>query len=204
MNTTGSMNINKNDTGLALVITDKNEHFTFIKSALSGYFSGIIQLRSLGEAVMRTDQRHIGAVFAFLPFTDGRSVDEAVNFAEKRTAPLCILVSAELYPDTVYRVKGRYAFVLSWPVQAGILVQTANILASSGAYVARISAERDRLQDKLTDMSVINRAKLLLVEKKRYTEEQAHHALEKAAMDRGISKRKAAEYVLRAFTIEGK
>ena len=199
MNSHGVSNAHKNDAGAALVITDKNDQFSLLKNTLSGLFSDMIQVRSLGEAVMKTANRQVGAVFAFMPFTDGKSIDDAAGFAEKRFVPLCVFVGTELYPETAYRMKGRYAFVLSYPIQAGMLIQTANILISSRIYVSRLSAERDSLQDKLTDMSVINRAKLLLVEKRRYTEEQAHHALEKAAMDRGISKRKAAEAVLHAL-----
>ena len=111
MNSHGISNAHKNDAGAALVITDKSDQFSLLKNTLSGLFSDMIQVRSLGEAVMKTANRQVGAVFAFMPFTDGKSIDDAAGFAEKRSVPLCVFVGSELYPETAYRMKGRYAFV---------------------------------------------------------------------------------------------
>ena len=50
-------------------------------------------------------------------------------------------------------------------------------------------------------MRVVNRAKCLLIEKKQMTEEEAHHYLEKLAMDACITKREAATDIIRRLEL---
>ncbi len=55
------------------------------------------------------------------------------------------------------------------------------------------------LQDKMADIRTINRAKLLLIEQLKMNEQEAHHYIEKQAMNLRASKREIAENIIRTY-----
>ena len=62
-----------------------------------------------------------------------------------------------------------------------------------------ISQENQRLQIKLIDLRIVNRAKYALIQYLGMTEEQAHKYIEQQAMNQRISKRKAAENIIKTY-----
>jgi response regulator NasT len=48
----------------------------------------------------------------------------------------------------------------------------------------------------MEELRLVSKAKILLVEKKQMTEDEAHRFIGKQAMNRGISRRKIAEEIL--------
>ena len=55
------------------------------------------------------------------------------------------------------------------------------------------------LQEKMTDIRTINRAKWLLIEQLRMTESEAHYYIERQAMDTRLSRREVAENIIRSY-----
>jgi response regulator NasT len=48
----------------------------------------------------------------------------------------------------------------------------------------------------MEELRLVSKAKVLLVEKKKMTEDEAHRLIGKQAMDQGISRRRAAQRLL--------
>ena len=53
------------------------------------------------------------------------------------------------------------------------------------------------VEEKMEEIRLVSRAKLLLVEKKNMTEDEAHRYIGKEAMDHGVSRKKIAEALLK-------
>ena len=66
--------------------------------------------------------------------------------------------------------------------------------------LANAIPQAERMQQKLKDIRVIDKAKCLLIQYERLTEEEAHRAIEKQAMDRRVSRREVAERILEAYS----
>ena len=62
--------------------------------------------------------------------------------------------------------------------------------------VQTLSSQTIKLKTKMEEIHLINRAKLLLVEKAGMSEEEAHRYLEREAMDKGIKKTAVAGKVI--------
>lgn len=80
--------------------------------------------------------------------------------------------------------------------------QTAQTLWTLSSTKKRLTALRERnltLTRELDTLRLVARAKALLIQNLRMTEPQAHHFIEKQAMDRRVSKRQVAEGVLSAY-----
>ena len=59
--------------------------------------------------------------------------------------------------------------------------------------------ELARLRKSLSEIRIITRAKIHLMQAKQMTEEEAHYYLEKEAMDRSLSKKEVAEEILQSL-----
>ena len=62
----------------------------------------------------------------------------------------------------------------------------------------RLIKKNEELARALTDLKIITKAKFLLMEKNGMSEENAHHFIERSAMDQRLSKRYVAEAVISA------
>ena len=63
----------------------------------------------------------------------------------------------------------------------------------------RAEDEKAALSAKIEELRLINRAKCVLIDQLRMSEADAHHYIEKQAMDRCISRRAMAEKILSAY-----
>ena len=61
--------------------------------------------------------------------------------------------------------------------------------------------ENERLQKKYEELKIVDRAKCLLIEHMRITEEEAHRVLEKEAMNTRISRVRVAKQVIERFEL---
>ncbi|MFR4008733.1 MAG: ANTAR domain-containing response regulator [Christensenellales bacterium] len=59
-----------------------------------------------------------------------------------------------------------------------------------------LQSENDRLQKKIMEIRLVDRAKCLLIENRGMTETEAHRYVEKQAMDLRITRREVAERIL--------
>lgn len=55
------------------------------------------------------------------------------------------------------------------------------------------------LREKMEDIRMVNRAKWLLIENLNMTEKDAHHYIEKQAMDTRFTRREVAENIVRTY-----
>ena len=62
-----------------------------------------------------------------------------------------------------------------------------------------VESENKQLKSKIEEMKIINRAKLLLMQCLSMTEKQAHHYIEKQAMDMRTNKLTVAKQVIKTY-----
>lgn len=70
-----------------------------------------------------------------------------------------------------------------------------SLLSDSSFEIVKVSA----LSAKIEELRLINRAKCVLIDQLRMSEADAHHYIEKQAMNRCISRRAMAEKILSAY-----
>ncbi len=62
--------------------------------------------------------------------------------------------------------------------------------------------ETSRYQDQIREIRAVDRAKCLLIQYQQMTEKEAHHYIERRAMDRRCGKKEVAEEILRIYDLE--
>lgn len=89
--------------------------------------------------------------------------------------------------------------VLEKPLNRTLFVEAARILRTVRARTQRLRQENRKLAAKLEEARLVGRAKCALIQYRQLTEEEAHHYLERIAMDSRLPLREVARDILRTF-----
>ena len=126
-------------------------------------------------------------------------------------APLPDEVGHELCMDAVFLVKAAQAeqllaplneqgvLLLSKPFSNTLFVQVMHMAAASNHRLQRLRQENARLQDKISQIRLVSRAKCCLVEHAHLTEAEAHRRIEKLAMDTRRDRTEIAQEILDSY-----
>lgn len=94
-------------------------------------------------------------------------------------------------------------FVLAKPLARPQVEFALRLIRISRRRLAALQKQNARLLKRLDEARLVSQAKCALVRQTGMTEEAAHRAIEKRAMDARVSSREAAQEILRALAPEG-
>lgn len=89
--------------------------------------------------------------------------------------------------------------VLPKPISRQFFCQSLKLVAAARRRMLGLKNENTRLQKKIDDIRLVDRAKCVLIQYANFTEQQAHRYIEKKAMDQRVSRREVAEDILRTY-----
>ena len=132
------------------------------------------------------------------PLRDEFGTQLALNLSRDN---LCVimLVPAESFDAVCYKVEDEGILTLSKPVSRSGLLGAIKLLTAMRGKLRKLDRQNQALQEKMQDIRTVNRAKWLLIEIKRMTENEAHYYIEKQAMDMRLSRREVAENIIRTY-----
>ena len=130
------------------------------------------------------------------PLPDEFGHELALDIAERSSASILMMVPAEIYDDVMEQVTDYGILVISKPLPAGRLEIALRYLTAVLRRMHSLRKEVLTVGEKMEEIRITSRAKLVLVEREHMTEDDAHRFIGKYAMDHGISRRKAAEEIL--------
>ena len=93
----------------------------------------------------------------------------------------------------------RGVLVLPNDAPESLIVQTIRLLTAVRIQLEQMQHKTEKLEAKVADIRIINRAKLLLVQHLQMTETEAHKYIEKQAMDTSMRRRTIAENIIRTY-----
>ena len=153
---------------------------------------------SAGEVKRMLLETDVDLVILNAPLRDEFGTQLALNLSRDN---LCILmlVPAESFDAVCYKVEDEGILTLSKPVSRSGLLGAIKLLTAMRGKLRKLDRQNQALQEKMQDIRTVNRAKWLLIEIKRMTENEAHYYIEKQAMDMRLSRREVAENIIRTY-----
>lgn len=130
------------------------------------------------------------------PLQDEFGTNLAIDVCEKTTSGVLLFVKNDRYDEVNAKVAPFGVLTLSIPTSTRTMRQTIDLLCSIRERMRRLEKKNVRLEEKMSEIRVVNRAKWILIEHQMMTEEQAHRFIEKTAMDECITKRAVAEKII--------
>ena len=153
---------------------------------------------SAGEAKRMLLETDVDLVILNAPLRDEFGTQLALNLAQDNLCVL-MLVPAESFDAVCYKVEDEGILTLSKPVSRSGLLGAIKLLTAMRGKLRKLDRQNQALQEKMQDIRTVNRAKWMLIEINRMTENEAHYYIEKQAMDMRLSRREVAENIIRTY-----
>ena len=157
-----------------------------------------LRASSAGEVKRMLLETDVDLVILNAPLRDEFGTQLALNLAQDNLCVL-MLVPAESFDAVCYKVEDEGILTLSKPVSRSGLLGAIKLLTAMRGKLRKLDRQNQALQEKMQDIRTVNRAKWLLIEIKRMTENEAHYYIEKQAMDMRLSRREVAENIIRTY-----
>lgn len=184
-----------------LLVSASEKLNTAVSALLPGSdFWPVTVVTSLSRAKRRIMDQAFDVVIVNAPLPDGMGTDFAMKLCSETDAAVALLIRSELYEETNASVLPAGVVVVSKPTNAQLLTQVIRGLC---AMRERLRSMRDRqttVEEKMEEIRRMNQAKWLLIEREGLTEQEAHTRILRISMEKRISKRQAAEEIIRQNT----
>lgn len=186
---------------LSVLIVSSAERLnaTMLSSLPENRYQPITMVLDASAASRMLLERPFDLVIVNAPLPDQFGTRFALDVCEKTAAGVLLLVKAEHFADINARVSPYGVLTLSKPTSAGLFSQSLQLLAATHARLRRMEQKNASMEEKMEEIRMVNRAKWLLIEQLKMTEQQAHRYIEKQAMDRCITRRAVAEQILATY-----
>ena len=134
-----------------------------------------------------------------MPLADESSTALAIWAAEHTDAGV-ILLAPEECADAMSEALDDYGvFVVEKPVSRKLFHQVLKLSLVARKRLLGLNHQNAKLQGKIEEMKLVDRAKCVLIQYLNMTEPQAHRYIEKQAMDMRMTRREIAEGILKTY-----
>ena len=137
------------------------------------------------------------------PVVDDFGIDFAIDESLRSISGILFFVNAKYESEVYYKTYQYGILTLVKPSTYGILLQSLRLLSSSIMKKESLYVKKTDLKSRLEEIKIINTAKLLLIEHKKMSEDEAHKYIEKKAMDFRVSKIKIANEIIDEYYKKG-
>ncbi len=184
----------------ALVVSSSTKGKEFLTELLTG--CGVSRLafsQTGGEARRLLLEQSFDMVVVNAPLKDEFGHELALTLTQTSDSGILMLVKTDLADQVSARVEDFGVFVIPKPVGRQLFFQTVKLLNAARNRVLGLQKENGRLQQKIEEMRLVDRAKCALVQYLGFTEPQAHRYLEKQAMDLRVTRGEVAREILKTY-----
>ncbi len=152
-----------------------------------------------GAIVRGVDISKFDSVIISTPLSDEFGLDLVADISKDAKNGIVVLAKREIADEVQKKIRFTGAFVLPRPFNKALLVQTIKLAEIAHIGMAKLEEENRQLTQQLSDMKIVNRAKSMLMQYLKLTEEQAHRHIQKQAMDLRKTQRAVAEDILKTY-----
>lgn len=182
-----------------LIAGANDKTFALLQTLLPGSsYESPLRAGSAGEAKRMALDCEIDLAILNAPLRDEFGTQLAVNLARDNVGVL-LLVSGESFDGVCYQVEDEGVMTLAKPLTRQSLESAIRLATALRGKLLQMDKKNKALQEKMTDIRMVNRAKWLLIEQLRMTESEAHYYIERQAMDTRLSRREVAENIIRSY-----
>ena len=183
----------------ALVVSASDKVFSSVLDLMPpAEYNPVLRAKNSGEARRMLLEMSADIIIINTPLPDDFGVQLALDLSDSPSGIL-MLVKSDLYEQVAYRVEDSGIFTLPKPNSSQMIYNAVKLLSVYAARLKKLEQKNRTMQEKMTDIRTINRAKWLLIENLNMSENDAHRYIEKQAMDTRSTRREVAEGIIRTY-----
>ena len=180
----------------SILIVSSSERFdALVKKSLAGFITIDVR-RSASIARRCILERDYDLIVINAPLPDEMGVEFSLDASEKTSSSILLVTPEEIYDDILEKVTDAGVLVISKPVPRGRMDKAIRYMISIQNRLRKLVIKNRSLEEKLEELRLVSRAKILLVEKKSMTEDEAHSYIGRQAMNNGVSRKHIAELLI--------
>ena len=183
-----------------LIISGSEQALSLLSDLMKSYNgSQIVSASSGNEARRLINRTDFDMVIISTPLPDEFANELAATIAEKTSAGVMLICKSDIAEEISEKVEVYGVCVLAKPLNKTLFFHSVKLLQATRARMLSVMKEYSKLQTKIEESRLINRAKCILIQYLKLTEPQAHRYIEKQAMDQRISKLEVAKNILKTY-----
>ena len=155
---------------------------------------------SISEAKRLIADRSYDFIIINSPLPDDAGIRFSIDCCHSPSSVTLLLVKAEIHEEIYAKVSPHGVFTLAKPISRGTLEHALSWMASARERLRKNEQKTSSIEERMEEIRIINRAKFLLISELHLSESEAHHYIEKNAMDNCIKKREAAENIIKLYS----
>lgn len=179
-----------------LVVTKDIKTSTLISAMLVPPMFDVILAEDFNEARRLCNERVFNIVI--VDFSDGEGTDFAVDISSC-TSTILLLAPTQFFDQLSYRVEPYGILTITSPFDQFYFYNMIKIAIAVQYKVQVLSSQTIKLKEKMEEIRIVNRAKMLLMQNKEMSEQEAHRFLEKQAMDRSMKRIAVADEIIKTY-----
>ncbi|MCL2227951.1 MAG: ANTAR domain-containing protein [Oscillospiraceae bacterium] len=164
-------------------------------------FHQIAALRSGGEARRTLLEREFDLVIINSPLIDESGEGLARQIATQGVSQVMLVVKGEFFDAISANCEDDGVLTIAKPLNKNVFWSGLKLARAAQNRLRRAQAENVKLERKIEEIRIIDRAKCILISNADMSEEDAHRYIEKQAMDLRSTKRDIAEDILRTYEL---
>lgn len=183
-----------------LIVSSSEKAEDYLREVLSGgAFSSVKSAKSVSEAKRMQLENRFDIVIINTPLTDDFGIEFAEQLCEDSSVGVLLFVKNELFEQVSYKVENYGVLTFARPGTRQSITQAIRLLVATHNRLAAFEKRAVKLEAKMKEIRLINRAKWLLIDRFNMSEAEAHKYIEKTAMDNCVSRGEIAENIIRTY-----
>ncbi|MBR6403041.1 MAG: ANTAR domain-containing protein [Eubacterium sp.] len=187
----------KSDKRYSVLIVSSSEQFnTMTKKILPDRRFDVVEIRKSASAARRELLvREYDIIIINAPLQDGMGTDFVMDIVDKHSSGIIFAVPTELYSNANDHLIDYGVLTISKPLKLSEMERMVKLLIAMNDRLRQAQKKIRTLTEKMDELKVVSRAKILLVERG-MKESEAHEHIIREAMNRGLTKRQVAEEIV--------
>ena len=190
------------DSCYSVLIVSANEKFnaTLTSFLPKDTYDPVMVAESVSAARRLYGERKTDLVIVNAPLRDENGIGFAVDVAEGSSCGVMLLVKNDYYDEISDKVQDYGVLTVARPVTTIMMTHALRMLCSTRERLVKLEKKQQTFEEKIKEIKIVNRAKLLLMENLMLSEEEAHKKIERTAMDSRKTRLEIAEKIIKEYS----
>ncbi|MFR1767366.1 MAG: ANTAR domain-containing response regulator [Lachnospira sp.] len=186
----------------SILIVSAADSFTsaFTNLLPESRYSPVYTVTSISIAKRVMAEKTFDFVIINSPLPDDSGTCFAIDTCTNKQSVVLLMVKNDIHPDIHDKVAEYGVFTLPKPISKATIIHALNLLESARERLRQFEKKSISIEDKMSEIRLVNKAKWLLISQLHMSEPDAHRYVEKQAMDRCTSKKNIAEEIIKTYT----
>ena len=162
-------------------------------------FEPVTVVDTVARAQRMLAEREYDLVIINAPLPDDFGRRLAVDVCTDSGRVALLIVRSDIYDETWSAMTPHGVLVAKRPMERSVMEELLDVMCTVRERLRGVQKKTMSMEEKMAEIRQVNRAKWALISACHMTEEEAHRYIQKQAMDLCISKKEAAENILRTY-----